>query len=120
MTRHIKTRDWNMYNILTGHGVKAAVYPDARKQASLEACRGKNTNMFSAKKKKLHSIDWTRPAQYHGEELFEVYYDDGGEVVEVYLVDEEDNAVPFRVSAFNEQEMASIRNSISNHMEGSP
>lgn len=68
--------------------------------------------MFAHKKEGLYSVDWTRPAQYQGEELFEISYDSGREIVEVNLIDEHGYSVHFNLSSFNEEELASIKEAI--------
>lgn len=106
MPRHVKTRDYNLLLIIGG-ATKSGVHTDARKQASLDACRGIKLKMTPAKKI-LRTFDWTRPA-LHGDELFEIGVDAQGNVVAAALIDEEGNALPFNLLSFNDEEIASIR-----------
>lgn len=107
MARHIKTRDYSMVLLING-ATKAGVHRDNRKHASATACRGKNKAMNAQKKKVARSYDWTRPA-LHGDELFEICVDDDGNVVEVFMIDEEGEAWAFNHTSFNSEEMAAIR-----------
>lgn len=105
MARNIKTRDYNMVAIING-ATKAGTHRDNRKHTNKYAARGKD-KMFATKKKAVRTIDWTRPA-LHGDELFEICLDDSGNIIEAYLIDEDDNALHFNLSSFNEEELASI------------
>lgn len=118
MSRHIKTRDYAMVLIING-ATKAGIHRDNRKHLSKAACRGNQTKMYAQKKKQqqLFQLDWTRPAQHQGEELFEICYDKSGEIVEVYFIDEDGNAVDFNLSSFNEEELASIRETVNNELD---
>jgi hypothetical protein len=106
MARHIKTRDYAMVLLING-ATKAGAHRDNRKHANAYACRGKE-KMIAAKKKAVRSFDWTRPA-LHGDELFEICLDEHSNIIEAYLIDEDDNAIHFNLSSFNEDEMAQIR-----------
>ena len=111
---HIRTRDYNMVAVING-ATKAGTHRDNRKHYNKVACRGNQTAML-AKKKSLRSVDWIRPG-LHGDEVFEICYDDAGEIVEVYFIDEGDNASHFNISSFNEQELTSIRETVSGEMD---
>ena len=106
MPRHVKTRDYNLLLIIGG-ATKAGVQTDTRKQASLDACRGKKITMTPAKKI-ARTFDWTRPA-LHGDELFEIGVDNDGNIIAAAFIDEEGNALPFNLLSFNEQEIQSIK-----------
>ena len=108
MARHVKTRDYAMVLLING-ATKAGVHRDNRKHASATACRGTHKPMIAQKKKIVHSFDWTRPA-LHGDELFEVCVDNDNKVVEVYLIDEEGDAVLFNMLSFSREEMIAIQN----------
>ena len=107
MARHIKTRDYSMVLLING-ATKAGVHRDIRKHASATACRGSKKTMMAQKKNPARSFDWTRPA-LHGDELFEICVDDSGNIVEVYIIDEEGEACAFNHGSFNSEELASIR-----------
>ena len=108
MARHVKTRDYAMVLLING-ATKAGVHRDNRKHANATACRGPNKPMIAQKKKITRSFDWTRPA-LHGDELFEVCVDSNNNIVEVYLIDEEGDAVLFNMLSFSPEEMIVIQN----------
>jgi hypothetical protein len=107
MARHIKTRDYAMVLLING-ATKAGTHRDIRKHAAATACRGTKKTMMAQKKKFSRSYDWTRPAE-HGDELFEIRVDDSGNIVEVYIIDEEGDSWLFNHGSFNDEELASIR-----------
>ena len=106
MPRQIKTRDYNLLLIIGG-ATKAGIHRDARKHASATACRGQN-KMLAQKKKSFRAFDWTRPA-LHGDELCEIHVDETEDIVAAYLIDEDGREIPFNLTSFNEDEIASIR-----------
>ena len=107
MARHIKTRDYNLL-LLIGGATKAGVHRDNRKHANATACRGKKDTMMPANKVKIaRTFDWTRPA-LHGDELFEIGVDEGGNIIAAALIDEEGNAIPFNLRSFNDDELKEI------------
>lgn len=112
----IKTRDYSMLQIILG-ATKAGTHRDNRKHTNKYAGRGNKNTMQAQKKKSLRSFDWIRPG-LHGDELFEICYDEGGIIVEVYFIDEDDNANAFNLSSFNEEEMASIKAALDLEWDG--
>lgn len=116
MLNTIKTRDWALVALIKG-ATKSGVHRDNRKHLNKNACRGNETAMYAKKRKPLQTFDWTRPAQYQGEELFEIAYDESGEIIEANLIDEDGYSVPFNLSSFNEEEMASIKKALQQELD---
>lgn len=61
------------------------------------------------------SIEWTRPAEHGGYELFDIYgWRDGDtvDIVKILFVDEEDAVTPFNISSFNEEEVQEIKSKL--------
>lgn len=104
-----RTRDYFMKALILG-SVKGGAFRDERKHASRTACRGEKKTMMPASKivKIARTFDWTRPA-LHGDELFEIGVDDGGNVVAAAIIDDEGFAIPFNLISFNDEEMNAIR-----------
>jgi hypothetical protein len=56
----------------------------------------------------LRTFDWTRPA-LHGDELFEIHYDDlSKQIMSAVLITERGDEIPFNLSSFNDEEIRSI------------
>lgn len=110
----IRTRDYNMLNVIRGV-TKSGVHRDNKKHLSKQWCRG-SKKMFARKEMEWNcSIEWTRPAEHGGYELFDVYgWRDGDKVhvVKALFVDEEDAATPFNLSSFNDEEILDMQDKL--------
>lgn len=122
MARRIKTRDYSMLQIING-ATKAGVHRDIPKHASQMACRGQN-KMFAARKNLPYDlqIEWTRPAEHGGVEVFDVYgarlQPSGWHIVRMDIIDEDGNPVTFNTMSLSEEERIAIENALEDDSMG--
>jgi hypothetical protein len=118
---HYKTRDYNMVALING-ATKAGVHRDNRKHANANACRG-NDKMFAARKPVKHDlqIEWTRPAEHGGVEVFDIYgtrlAQGGWHIVRADIIDDDGEPVHFNVMSLSEDEMAQISSLLDDEWE---
>jgi len=121
-----KTRDYAMVLLING-ATKAGVHRDNRKHASATACRGEN-KMFAARKPLSFDlqIEWTRPAEHGGVEVFDVYgrklnpADGAGSwhIARIDIIDEDGEPVFFNALSLSDEECLAIENALQDEWEG--
>lgn len=122
MARRIKTRDYSMLQIING-ATKAGVHRDNPKHASQTACRGEK-KMFAARKNPRYDLqmEWTRPAEHGGVEVFDVYgarlAQGGWSIVRMDIIDEDGNPVTFNTMSLSEEERIAIENALEDENTG--
>ena len=122
----IKTRDYSMLQIIMG-ATKAGVHRDNRAAANKQGCKGQ-TKMYAARKplKFDTKIEWTRPAEHGGVEVFDVYgcklnpADGAGSwhIARIDIIDEDGEPVFFNALSLSDEECLAIENALQDEWEG--
>ena len=80
--------------------------------------------MFAARKNLPYDlqIEWTRPAEHGGVEVFDVYgarlAQGGWSIVRMDIIDEDGNPVTFNTMSLSEEERIAIENALQDESEG--
>jgi len=117
-----KTRDYAMVLLING-ATKAGVHRDNRAHAHKYGCRGEN-KMFAARKPLKFDVkmEWTRPAEHGGVEVFEVYgikrQPHGWHIARVDIIDEDGEPVLFNAMSLSDEECLAIENALQDEWEG--
>ena len=118
----IKTRDYAMVLLING-ATKAGVHRDNRKHAAANACKGQ-TKMYAARKSLKYDlqIEWTRPAEHGGVEVFDVYgaklQPHGWHIARIDIIDEDGEPVFFNALSLSDEECLAIENALQDEWEG--